>query len=62
MGVKHVEKPFWSKTWHSGTACHAEVERTVYHMGGWFSLTIFWGLPLTPPGVEVLDGRQLCTQ
>ena len=23
------------------------------------SLTIFWGLPLTPPGIEALDGRKL---
>ena len=38
------------------TTCHVVAERAVNDLGGFDN---FMGLPLTPPGMEVLDSRDL---
>jgi hypothetical protein len=60
--LKSCSLPFILKTYNPqlvciSTACCGIAERTVYDLGGWI-LWQFLG-PLTPPAIEVLNGRML---
>jgi hypothetical protein len=51
----------WFQTWGTGTTCRTVAEGTIYGLGGWSLFEETSGLYLTPPGIEVLDGRELGT-